>query len=66
MTNDDKTSLAGLFKELYADNVSNLIPNGVSLLKLLDPNYDPVIEEMFESSFPELKETLGYVPKDKG
>lgn len=55
--------LAGIFKEIYGKDIDKLIPGS---LKMFDPNYDPVINELENSSLGSLKETLGYVPKDNG
>lgn len=53
------STLAGLFKEMYAGDITSLFPAGF-LYKMLDSNYDPVIEDMFNNSCSDLKETLGY------
>ena len=34
-TPNTTTTLNGLFKEIYADKIENLIPDGVKLLKLV-------------------------------
>jgi hypothetical protein len=49
--NTNVSTLSGLFKEIYADSLSNLIPSGVTLLKTLKlPLYT-------EKQMDELKKT---------
>ena len=49
------STLNGLFKEVYGEDIENLIYNSV----LFDSNYDPVMIELQITSLKGLKEQLG-------